>query len=223
MAKPYLITFTGVDEKTDLDRLKDISNVYRTRVEWGFLVGDKKSNRYPSPRMMNGVLNQKDSWTNFAIHFCGAHTTRILAGDIDYAVEFCQNFPFPVDVIQLNARSYACSEEALVNLSDETGAMICIQHRDIFEKFPFDHPYIQPLFDKSGGRGVAPKSWPKRPEGSGQFVGYAGGIGPDNVVEVLENIDAKDGWFWIDMETNVRTDDWFDLDKCESVLRQVFG
>jgi hypothetical protein len=28
--------------------------------------------------------------------------------------------------------------------------------------------------------------------------------------------------YWIDMESGVRTDDRFDLDKCELVLMQVF-
>lgn len=75
------------------------------------------------------------------------------------------------------------------------------------------------LIDLSGGRGkeTAPikvMTW------TGISVGYAGGIGPDNVGKILSSLLSYDeqGSFWLDMETKVRTDDWLDLDKVELVL-----
>jgi hypothetical protein len=46
-------------------------------------------------------------------------------------------------------------------------------------------------------------------------TGYAGGLGPDNLAEELRRIEevAGDAEVWIDMETNVRTAERFDLDK----------
>lgn len=54
----------------------------------------------------------------------------------------------------------------------------------------------------------------------GVHIGYAGGIGPDNVEGKLRTLleHPTDDKFWIDMETRVRTEDWFDLDKVEQVL-----
>ena len=88
--------------------------------------------------------------------------------------------------------------------------------------FPAD-ARVDWLFDKSGGRGAAPPSWPKAREGA--FCGYAGGLNPDNIGVALPAIAAcvPEGQpYWIDMESGVRTDDRFDLDKCELVLTQVF-
>jgi phosphoribosylanthranilate isomerase len=80
--------------------------------------------------------------------------------------------------------------------------------------FP-DDDTVDWLFDRSGGL------WPPHPGGD-RLVGYAGGIGPDNVADVLEQIGAT-GPYWIDMESGVRTDDRFDLGKCRRVCEAVYG
>ena len=48
----------------------------------------------------------------------------------------------------------------------------------------------------------------------------AGGFNPENVADKLRYLLTNDevGDFWIDMESGVRTDDWFDLDKVRRVL-----
>jgi phosphoribosylanthranilate isomerase len=73
------------------------------------------------------------------------------------------------------------------------------------------------LFDASAGRGVAPDGWPAPLPG--HFCGYAGGINPGNVAGHIEKIRAAGAVdTWIDMESGVRTDDRFDLDKVRAVL-----
>ncbi|MBI1215445.1 MAG: hypothetical protein GC185_06480 [Alphaproteobacteria bacterium] len=74
------------------------------------------------------------------------------------------------------------------------------------------------LFDDSAGRGITPDSWPSPL--AGHFCGYAGGLNPDNVKQNIDIIlqAANDHDTWIDMETGVRTDDVFDLEKVERVL-----
>ena len=78
---------------------------------------------------------------------------------------------------------------------------------------------IHPLFDRSGGAGIVPGEWP-RP--MGKYSGYAGGLGPDNLVDELKRIEVvSDGHrIWIDMETKVRSegDFQFDLTKVERCL-----
>ena len=57
------------------------------------------------------------------------------------------------------------------------------------------------------------------------FCGVSGGIGPDNVTDLLTmNIAVDTGLlFWIDMESSVRSRGSFDLQKCEAVCREVYG
>ena len=79
----------------------------------------------------------------------------------------------------------------------------------------FDHNYSA-LLDASGGRGINTGIDILH---TSKKIGYAGGFNPDNVEEklsyLLENVD---GPFWIDMESGVRTDDWFDLNKVIKVM-----
>ena len=68
------------------------------------------------------------------------------------------------------------------------------------------------LFDASGGRGVAPKSWQK-PIYETHPMGYSGGLSPDNVVHNLRQINQlvpTDTPIWIDAEGRLKSNDLFD-------------
>lgn len=87
------------------------------------------------------------------------------------------------------------------------------------------------LVDESKGTGVLASSWPTPPEE--YDIGYAGGIGPTNVRNVLEDIvDVAAGRdVWIDMESSLRSKinekgngeekDVFDLVKCYKCIEVV--
>lgn len=79
-----------------------------------------------------------------------------------------------------------------------------------------------PLFDKSGGAGILPDSWPDAIE----YSGYAGGLSPDNVVHELMQISkASNGYpIWIDAETKLRSEDdsVFDLDKVQEFIKNTY-
>ena len=48
------------------------------------------------------------------------------------------------------------------------------------------------------------------------------GIGPENAAEVVQAINrVREGNFWIDMETRIRTEDRFDVEKCRAVCQQL--
>ena len=138
------------------------------------------------------------------------------------------------DRVQLNIANRqdnpSCCHIPLVN-----GKEVIIQQRGIDNLdmyFATLNKWRQPsykwsmLLDSSGGRGI---DTPLKVYESRRKVGYAGGINPDNVGDklsfLLENV--KTGEFWIDMESGVRTDDWFDVDKvvkvmeiCENVIKE---
>ena len=68
------------------------------------------------------------------------------------------------------------------------------------------------LFDASGGRGVAPKSWEK-PIYESHPMGYSGGMSPDNVIGNLRQINQilpNDYPTWIDAEGKLK-DQTYDL------------
>jgi len=78
------------------------------------------------------------------------------------------------------------------------------------------------LHDASGGRGLSPQSW-ERPI-AGALNGYAGGIGPDNVIDTLHALEpiVGQGYIWIDMEGKLRSrDDAFDLEAAEKMLKDI--
>jgi hypothetical protein len=70
------------------------------------------------------------------------------------------------------------------------------------------------LMDGSGGRGISPAAWSQ--PATWKDVGFAGGLGPDNLASELPKIAAvARGDWWADMENNIRTDDWFDIEKAK--------
>ena len=82
---------------------------------------------------------------------------------------------------------------------------------------------ISILLDESGGKGIeAPFRMPSYLHNV--HVGFAGGINPDNVVAKVQEITSLPhvNRFWIDMESGVRTNDRFDLDKVEQVCELVY-
>ena len=90
-----------------------------------------------------------------------------------------------------------------------------------------DRSRMSVLLDASGGRGIDTPIKPFLRQGL--KVGYAGGMNPDNVGDKLyQLLRDVEGDFWIDMESGVRTDDKFDLNKvykvlhvCQEVLKEV--
>lgn len=76
------------------------------------------------------------------------------------------------------------------------------------------------LFDASKGTGKSIEDFPQPYHGF--FCGYAGGISPDNIDDVIRKIEAMGpGICTIDMESGVRTNNEFDLDKVKKVLKIV--
>lgn len=210
---PKFITLTGVDERTDLRRLVELSERYL--VEFALLVGDSRNgtrHRYPSFDFLQKFVRLK---CRKALHLCGQYAAAINSRSVG-PVRWIYPLLRDVDRIQVNSREPIT--EAIEAMLGGYGVQTIAQCRG--DQFPRGYSHLSWLFDRSGGRGVAPESWPPFP---GRLVGYAGGIGLDNIASVIEAINA-DGGYWLDMETSLRTpDDWFDLDKCELILQAVYG
>ncbi len=213
---PLFVTLTGADEATDIARMADLSARYP--VEWGLLFAPvhQGAGRFPSFDFVAKLIER--GAMRFSAHLCGGHAREVVARGACEALAglLAGNF----DRAQINTSERGVQPDRVRRFADAMGMRGAIlQCRG---DFPAD-ARVDWLFDKSGGRGAAPPSWPKAREGA--FCGYAGGLNPDNIGVALPAIAAcvPEGQpYWIDMESGVRTDDRFDLDKCELVLTQVF-
>ena len=212
---PDFITFTGADDNTSLRDMLALSADHD--VEFGILFSQKRQGtpRYPSPAWIN-TLHEID--LSLAAHVCGTWSAQIIEtgtsdidermGDFD-RIQINTTKPLDLDLI--------CNwKKRLFDLHKREFRVI-LQTRNAFP----EDPRVEWLFDSSGGRGLVPGAWPSPPKNKAVRFGYSGGMGPDNVLSALRNINVPDG-YWIDMESRVRnSNDRFNLDMCRIVCEQI--
>ena len=212
------ITFTGVDEKTDLTALQEIQKAY-TIAEFGVLVSikwEEKGNRYMNPDTFS-VLRGRG--LNLSLHLCGrlAHNATNGAWNrVNHAIGFNLDL---FKRVQLNISTRKDNPYRLAS-TPSSHTEVILQQRDVNNLSFYENSSwmnVSVLLDASGGRGVDTPLNVLPIEGK---VGYAGGFNPANVGEKLTFLleHHTTGDFWIDMESGVRTDDWFDLNKVVKVL-----
>lgn len=232
MIRPKFITFTGIDERTDPRRVMELSKRYP--IEWGILFSRQKqgqAQRYPSLDAMGRFLRATDvSGIRLSAHICGRYSRDIFTGGGRVGEGLRQFMGGRFDRTQINIADGETSVEekdARPEIAAEFAKSIWAEKAIIQCRGNFpDDPAVDWLYDRSGGAGVVPDNWDAAAFHTGAFCGYAGGIGPDNVVDVLEKIGwvhPKDKPFWIDMEGKIRSEEWLDLDKCEAVAKAVYG
>lgn len=215
------ITFTGVDARTDVQMLRAIQEQHPI-AEFGVLTSYHwydNGNRYIDPRSLSKLWGQG---LNLALHVCGSLASRAADGywrDVDHLLVSCLGL---FNRVQLNIANRTDNPYRLASTPTAHTEVIIQQKeaRDIefFERSKWMNTSL--LLDASGGQGIETPIDVLPNAGKTFKVGYAGGISPDNVADklsyLLENENVGD--FWIDMETGVRTNDWFDLEKVSRVL-----
>ena len=209
--KPIRLTFTGVDERTDLARVMRIGRQH-PHVEFAVLVGSRTGqpgkNRYPGLSVVSDFrLAASDNGVRSAVHLCGRYSRAVMKQ------EWCEPLyvTFGFVRVQVNASHYKMG--AVKAFADLTGKKVIVQWRGCEAQV---YPEIAFLHDESGGRGVnGIKDWPL----VGRWSGFAGGLNAENIAEAVAFVRATaPKGSWLDMETGVRTDDWFDLDKVDAVI-----
>jgi len=222
------ITFTGIDAKTDIQDLIDIQREFPI-VEFGVLTSYhwyENGNRYLDPLIINELRGER---LNLALHVCGSAAHDAAVGRWDLIDKLVWSNIDLFHRVQLNISNRKDNPDALERLPKVVEQEVIIQTRDALntsiydatiarfrEKDKFGRTFSI-LLDASGGQGI---DTPLKVLPSSGKVGYAGGFNPENVGEkllfLLQNIRMGD--FWIDMESGVRTDDWFDTSKVRRVL-----
>ncbi len=226
------VTLTGADDSIDPKELIPISREYPF-VEWGILFSGSRRGvaRYPNSYWVSELC--KLQWAarhvKLSAHLCGKWVRDlVLEGNFTWweaHPDAVQNF----DRIQLNFHAYhhpGCDAFLDALRAHQQGKEYIFQMDEVNDQlwlsvFGKQAAPSVPLFDTSGGAGILPSGWPKPYEGI--YCGYAGGLGPDNIVEQLRAISTVaigPRKVWVDMETKIRSeaDDSFDLAKCRKVL-----
>ena len=227
------ITFTGIDAKTDVQDLIDIQREYPI-AEFGVLTSYhwyENGNRYLNPAFLSN-LYAGNGELNLALHVCGSAAHDAADGYWNNLDDHVFNTFGLFRRVQLNVANRTDNPYRLASTPNRHTEVI-IQQKGIHDIEMFERSMwmnVSVLLDASGGQGIdTPIN--VLPNADKPFkVGYAGGINPDNVADKLAYLIQHNevGDFWIDMESGVRTDDWFDTDKvrrvlaiCKEVMREL--
>ena len=216
------VTITGADDMTGIDEMLRISAGFPF-VEWGILASPTRqgTSRYPSREWCSSLrgCQRSNGKLNLSMHICGGWARKIFNGTIDWSD--LPDLEFSCKRIQING-STGVNAEGMCYPAGRYHPK-----KQVIVQYPAARYYMKlarsygmdcvPLVDESGGTGaVGMDKW--EPFEAVDYVGYAGGIGPENVVEALAGIKRK-GRFWIDMESRVRDEnDVLDFDKVNRVL-----
>lgn len=227
------VTITGADDTTSIDWMLEVSRSF-PRVEWGILVSASQTGtpRFPSDSWLHSLAKvaKQNEDLRLSMHVCGRWVREICQGHWTEFLKAHMELPCTFDRVQLNFHAY--THQLAPNffpMAESACRTICRQL--IFQLDGVNDSLLTqakeaginavPLFDKSGGAGVSPDSWPiALPD---TLCGYAGGLSPDNLDEELARINKvtqADSHIWIDTETKVRTSNNLELDK-DAVLSFV--
>lgn len=231
MKKLKTVTFTGIDEMTDIERLVDIQNRY-PYAEFGVLMSmnwAENGNRYPSPDILDKLCGH---CLHLSLHLCGRLSRESFKGNWSDLLEICQVNEEKVgmfDRIQLNV-----AHQCVDGLIKTDGCPFDVKQFIIQQRSPEDcelyrineeNPLTSMLCDMSGGRGVFDIVFLPYVGEKGKMVGYAGGLDEDNIVFRLYQIEESEpeNDYWIDMESSLRRNekDLFDLDTVERILEKI--
>ena len=165
---------------------------------------------------------------NLSTHVCGAWVRQMFVGKMDWI-----NLPVVANVsqrVQINthAEEHVSTRQMMDTLEKRSESQFIFQWDGVNNHLIYAAKAcglnVAALFDTSGGAGVLPEKWLSP---ANEFpCGYAGGLGPDNVMEQVRKIEAVCRKpYWIDMERRVRTEDDSALDMAavRSVLEQMDG
>jgi hypothetical protein len=234
LPRPRYVTLTGADDSIKPESLFELSRLYPF-VEWGILIGTRSGTRFPSLEWRQALANIHETSgrvMNLSLHLCGKHLSRVTSGRPLEPDSLCHGF----QRTQLNFHATKQGPQCAAHINNAFDAMASFpvpwRPEIIFQLDGENNSLVFPsirnprlrvvgLVDGSHGAGVLPGSWLRNEGVLG--MGYAGGLGPDNLKEQLPKIiEAANGHpYWIDMETSLFRGGVFDLQICTDALEFI--
>lgn len=229
MKNLILISFVGVDPKTNLDDIDNFNSPIPC--EWSVLFSDSKSvgnyARYPSYDFCKEFLTwcRGRGWLG-SLHLCGSVIDRYLKQEQD-VMELCKlAYRIQLNLNIAKFSDYDKLTDDILKVTSAHGHDIILQQNKtkakFMEVFLPKASAVNLLHDGSGGFGKEISV--VQPPDDKHFTGYAGGIKPENVakiVNLIENNNPKDTKYYIDMESGIRTDNIFSIEKCSQVVKNL--
>jgi phosphoribosylanthranilate isomerase len=228
---PNLCSFVGVDAKTNLLKLQTISHACPLRIEWGVLYSPARAgrqNRYPSYDFVKNFLLKDDTLMK-SVHLCGEAIDLYFKRDpelFDIIQESNARVQLNFSMAKYDKKFLIenilalCKTHSLIVQHNKSKAKFVDELIETIEKEYNVTGMVDILYDGSGGFGreIEKVDAPFQ----NYWTGYAGGLKPENIKRIVSMIDKVSNEpyssYYVDMESGVRTDDLFDLSKCQAVL-----
>lgn len=221
------VTLTGPDDEIYYKDLIDLQ-VRLPFVEWGILFSVNKEGtlRYPSLKWERGFSVYGERGLNLSAHLCGWHARELMENSridiLDRRKSYYKRFQVNYNFSYTDKWAFSPIIDWAENNPNNS---IIFQENKSNKKALRDAELYLPknihfLYDASGGRGSEITDMDGKMPFNGRYTGYAGGISTKNVEQIcieLVQTEFKDE-VWIDMESGVRTDNHFNLNKCIDVL-----
>ncbi len=224
------ITITGADNNTDINKLVELQNRFPI-VEWAILFTKDLicKPRFPNQSWMDELCKHD---VNLSAHFCGWYSKEVLEHDnfkliTDLPKQFKRvqlNYNFKRnkfwDITHLIRFLKTNKDRSIILQYNNSNAEAIAGYLEAVNDFSQDIPdNLHFLYDASGGAGKVIELIDNPFE---TYTGYAGGISDLNVLSICEKIENfnNPSTVFIDMESGIRTNNEFDLDKVTSVLTQ---
>jgi hypothetical protein len=226
------VTFSGVDETADVERLKEIRSHYFT-VEWGLGLAVERQDRdagFPGVDWICKLASE----LNLSAQLSGKSAGAFLKGDdTDLMTKYGKVWPL-FRRIQLNSTDGIDRVDLpglgqLIAKNPDKQFILRVRERnlEVADALVAREISCSTLFDESEVQEAAQKKWPK---GLKRFAGcgYAGGLGPDNIYKqltpILNAAQNAERW-WVEIDSGLRAkehdQDVFSLVSCKRTIREV--
>lgn len=220
------ISLTGADDKVSIDALAQLSERYPF-VEWALLYVPHNEGGPRNPSRAWRLAFFKAQLPGFsAVHLCGRQAfEELLAGTLPTELLLADRLQ-----LNINARKQEFTDAqvlAVFRQALDLGPDIILQYHEgtaaVIREFLLEVPAsvrhrVHILMDESKGTGKVLSS-ASPPEGlEDMYCGFAGGLAPDNMDWALALMEQGGRRYWADMESGIRTENEFDVDKARLVL-----
>lgn len=236
------VTMSGCNETTDIEELASLLRSSPV-AEIGIQVNEKKcafgSSRKSWIYSLASYLKYKKQVINAALHINPSWVTDFCQGSMPSGLQDLlelRNYygcPF-FHRLQLNFRigrdSTPDMETLMALIRNFASRRFILSYNESNEEFIREMykrgAKFDLLFDSSHGEGIVPKER-LASVFNDVLQGYAGGISPENVTEVLDQIAVQEALVpnfagvAIDAEGKLKTDGMFDIDRGQAYLRAV--
>jgi len=228
-----LISFVGIDIHTPYENLFIGFNDPNIKCEFGVLYSESRKNtRYPDYDFCKKYLSWGlDNNVATSLHLCGDDAINKFLNQDNKIMDLCKLAGRTQLNIKIqNFTDYNVLADTILKVGLNNELTLILQKNAT--KFKFNEILLSKLSpqaanihllnDSSGGFGRE-ISVVDKPH-SDYFTGYAGGINPDNVlriVSLIDDVNSDNYQYYIDMESGVRTNNLFSIEKCQDILGKL--